>query len=83
MQKMHRPNVPAQDNAPLPEIAFYEEEISDVSLATFYVFDKENSELRNSSIKLPIEVAEAAQHEAVAQYEAAEAAAAAAAEAGA
>jgi len=36
-------NVPSQDNAPLPEIALYEEEISDVSLATFYVFDKENS----------------------------------------
>ena len=35
-------NVPSQDNAPLPEIALYEEEISDVSLATFYVFDKEN-----------------------------------------
>ena len=35
-------NVPSQDNAPLPEIALYEAEISDVSLATFYVFDREN-----------------------------------------
>jgi hypothetical protein len=35
-------NVPSLDNAPLPEIALYDEEISDVSLATFYVFDKEN-----------------------------------------
>ena len=35
-------NVPSQDTAPRPEIIFGEEEISDVSLATFYVFDKEN-----------------------------------------
>ena len=34
-------NVPSQDNAPLPEITLDEEEISDVTLATFYVFDKE------------------------------------------
>jgi hypothetical protein len=36
-------NVPSLDNAPLPELALYEEETSDVSLATFYLFDKENS----------------------------------------
>ena len=36
-------SVPSQDNAPLPEITLYEEEISDVNLATFYVFDKENT----------------------------------------
>jgi hypothetical protein len=35
-------NVPSLDNAPFPEIALYEEEISDVSLATFYSFDREN-----------------------------------------
>ena len=34
-------NVPSQDNAPLPVITLDEEEISDVTLATFYVFDKE------------------------------------------
>jgi hypothetical protein len=33
-------NVPSLDNAPFPEIALYEEEISDVSLATFYSFDE-------------------------------------------
>lgn len=31
---------PSQDTAPRPEIFLGEEEISDVSLATFYVFDK-------------------------------------------
>jgi hypothetical protein len=34
-------NVPSQDNTPLP-IELYEEEIFDVNLATFYVFDREN-----------------------------------------
>ena len=34
-------NVPSQDNTPLPVITLDEEEISDVTLATFYVFDKE------------------------------------------
>ena len=33
-------NVPSQDTG--PRITLGEEEISDVSLATFYVFDKEN-----------------------------------------
>ena len=36
---------PAQDTAPLPEIVLGEEELSDVSLGTFYVFDKEDIEL--------------------------------------
>ena len=36
-------NVPSQDTAPGPVITLGEEEISDVSLATFYVFDKENA----------------------------------------
>jgi len=34
-------NVPSQDNPPLP-ITLYEEEIFDVNLATFYVFDRES-----------------------------------------
>ena len=34
-------NVLSQDNAPFPSIMLDEEEISDVTLATFYVFDKE------------------------------------------
>ena len=36
---------PSQDKVPLPgrEITLNEEEIADVSLATFYVFDKENA----------------------------------------
>ena len=38
-------NVPLQDNAPSCAIFLGEEEISDVSLATFYVFDKENIQL--------------------------------------
>src|SRR5580704_7693782 len=36
-------NVASQDTAPRPVITLGEEEISDVSLATFYVFDKENA----------------------------------------
>jgi hypothetical protein len=35
-------NLPSQDKAPLPVITLDEEEIFDVNLATFYVFDKEN-----------------------------------------
>ena len=37
-------DIPTQNTWVNPEITFYEEEISDVSLATFYVFDKENVE---------------------------------------
>jgi hypothetical protein len=33
----------AQNTAARPQIAISEEEISDVNLATFYVFDKENT----------------------------------------
>jgi len=36
-------NVPSQDSTPLP-ITLYEEEIFDVNLATFYVFDRENAD---------------------------------------
>jgi hypothetical protein len=36
-------NLPSQNNAPLPVFTLDEEEISDVTLATFYVFDKENT----------------------------------------
>jgi len=35
-------SLPSQDKAPLPVITLDEEEIFDVNLATFYVFDKEN-----------------------------------------
>jgi len=35
-------DVPAQNTSPNREIFLGEEEISDVSLSTFYVFDKEN-----------------------------------------
>jgi hypothetical protein len=38
-------NGPSEDTASLPVITLGEEEISDVSLATFYVFDKENIQL--------------------------------------
>ena len=36
------PDVPTRNTAASHEITFSEEEIADVSLATFYVFDKEN-----------------------------------------
>jgi hypothetical protein len=36
-------NIPSQEAAPRPIITLGEEEISDVSLATFYVFDRENA----------------------------------------
>ena len=36
-------DIPSWDTAARHEIALGEEEISDVSLATFYVFDKENA----------------------------------------
>jgi hypothetical protein len=35
--------MPLRDTASRPEIALTEEEISDVSLATFYVFDRESA----------------------------------------
>jgi hypothetical protein len=38
-------NGPLEDTAPRPLIILGEEEISDVSLATFYVFDKEDIQL--------------------------------------
>ena len=75
-------NLPSQSTAPLHEITFGEEEISDVSLATFYVFDKENAgtpQLGQAKNLQP--AAEAAAAEAAgAADEAAEAAAAAAEE---
>jgi hypothetical protein len=36
-------NAPSHDNAPLFAVALDEEEIFDVNLATFYVFDEENA----------------------------------------
>jgi hypothetical protein len=38
-------NGPTQDTAPPPVLVLGEEEISDISLATFYVFDRENASL--------------------------------------
>jgi hypothetical protein len=40
-------DVPAQNTATHHELFLGEEEISDVSLATFYVFDKENTSGRH------------------------------------
>ena len=45
-------NVPSQDTAPRPVIGLFEEEISDVSLATFYVFDRENESQLDQGLKL-------------------------------
>ena len=39
-----QPDMPTQNTGVSHEIILGEEEISDVSLATFYVFDKENAE---------------------------------------
>ena len=64
-------DMPTQNTAASHEIAFGEEEIADVSLATFYVFDKENG-TSEPAYKLPGEAAAAAE----AATEAAEAAAA-------
>ena len=36
--------IPPQPIAPSHEVTLDEEEVADVSLATFYVFDKENAE---------------------------------------
>jgi hypothetical protein len=38
--------------SPGPEIAFTEEELSDVSLGTFYVFDKENARAQQKGIQI-------------------------------
>jgi hypothetical protein len=45
-------NVPSQDSAPRPVITLSEEEISDVSLATFYGFDKENARIPQAGVLL-------------------------------
>jgi hypothetical protein len=45
-------NIPSQEAAPRSVITLGEEEISDVSLATFYVFDKENAGTPKVSEKL-------------------------------
>src|SRR5215831_6867988 len=46
-------NVPSlQDTSLLPVITLDEEEIADVSLATFYVFDKENESRLGQGIRL-------------------------------
>ncbi|MGB6767224.1 MAG: hypothetical protein WBE50_03895 [Methyloceanibacter sp.] len=67
-------DMPTQNTAASHEITFGEEEIADVSLATFYVFDKENG-TSEPAYKLPGEAATAAEA-AEAATEAAEAAAA-------
>lgn len=63
-------DIPTDNTAPV--ITLGEEEISDVSLATFFVFDKENAGAHRSGYNLP-EDAEAAA-EAAQSTEAAEAA---------
>src|SRR5262249_58901112 len=46
-------NVPSlQDTSPRPVITLDEEEIADVSLGTFYVFDKENESQLGQGIRL-------------------------------
>ena len=45
-------NVSSQDTGPRPAITLGEEEISDVSLATFYVFDKENESQFGQGVQL-------------------------------
>jgi len=45
-------DVPLQKVTPSHEITLGEEELSDVSLATFYIFDKENAAAEQSGTKL-------------------------------
>jgi hypothetical protein len=45
-------DIPSRDTAPRHEITLIEEEISDVSLATFYVFDKENAGTLRPGVQL-------------------------------
>ena len=45
-------NVPSEDTAPRPVITLGEEEISDVSLATLYIFDKENESQLDQGIRV-------------------------------
>ncbi len=45
-------DIPTNKTAPNHEITLGEEEISDVSLATFYVFDKENAGASKSGVQL-------------------------------
>jgi hypothetical protein len=45
-------DMPTQNTAVSPEITFGEEEIADVSLATFYVFDKENVGTSEPAVQL-------------------------------
>ena len=51
-------DIPTQNTWVNPEITFYEEEISDVSLATFYVFDKENVGTSKPAVRLAGRAAE-------------------------
>ena len=45
-------NVPLQETIPLPAITLSEEEIADVSLGTFYLFDKENESQLGQGVRL-------------------------------
>ena len=75
-------DIPFRATAPGPTITLTEEEISDVSLATFYVFDREvpGRERRTTCPRWSAAAAEAAAAPEVAAAEAPEAAEAAAAE---
>ena len=46
-------DVPTQNTAASHDLTFGEEEIADVSLATFYVFDKENVGTSEPGVQLP------------------------------
>jgi hypothetical protein len=48
----HAGNMPTSSTDPSHEITLSEEEVSDVTLATFYVFDKENTALASPSVRL-------------------------------
>ena len=45
-------DIPSQNTSPRQEIFLSEEELSDVSLATFYVFDKENTAMPQAGQQL-------------------------------
>jgi hypothetical protein len=46
------PNIPSWGTGPLHEITLGEEEVSDVSLATFYVFDHETQQSLQGNVQL-------------------------------
>ena len=57
-------NVSLQETTPRPEIILGEEEIADVSLATFYVFDRNPSDAAEGGQRRGLEVHEGSQRQA-------------------